>query len=116
MNYQLNLGKSGPMPNTKSPSPAQDSDSVPKVDIRGHFCVPDDHEHLLPKRRRTPRQLPPDAIPAVNTYVQINSRSMWRVVRHVQEWRSPHELRIQVWIEYEGPTHHAGRKDFEFTQ
>lgn len=94
----------------------KEGEPLPAIDIRGHFCVTDDLEHLVPKRKRTPRFLPPAAIPAVNTYVQLSSRSMWRVVRHVQEWRNAHELRIQVWIEYEGPTHHAGRADFELTQ
>lgn len=98
----------------KPPTPISTGEDVT---VRAHFCVPDEQETMLPRRRRAPRFLPGNApLPRVDELVYLSSTSVWRVVRLVHEWRSIHELRIQVWIEYEGSGHHVGPRDFMRTQ
>jgi hypothetical protein len=87
------------------------------LSIRPHFCIPADQEVLLPKRRRAPVTLPAEApLPRVGEVVYLSSTSAWTVSSIVHEWRSPHDLYIEIWLEYAGPARRARRPDFATTQ
>lgn len=82
-----------------------------------HLCVPDEQERYLPKRRRAPPTLPPDVpLPRHGEIVYLSSTSAWSVTRVVHEWRSPLDLHIEVWLEYEGPARRRRAPDFMTTQ
>ena len=54
----------------------------------------------MPKRRRAPPYLPPEApIPRVGEIVYLSSSSAWVVFSVIHEWRAEHELRVEVWLE-----------------
>lgn len=87
----------------------------PRIEI--HLCVSDDQERHLPKRRRAPRFLPLTApLPRVGEVVYLSSSSAWQVDMVVHEWRSPADLRIELWLAWIGNARHARPPGFEVTQ
>jgi len=87
----------------------------PRIEI--HLCVPDDEEQLLPKRRRAPRYLPIAApLPRQGDVIYLSSSSAWRVEVVVHEWRTPVDLRIEVWLSHMGTSRHRRPPGFETTQ
>ena len=92
-------------------------DSKPTLQIKIHLCVPDDQEHLLPKRRRAPIYLPSDApLPRRGEVIYLSSSSAWGVSMVIHEWRAPTVLHIEVWIEHVGNARHARPAGFTLTQ
>lgn len=87
----------------------------PRIEI--HMCVADDQERHLPKRRRAPRFLPLMApLPRVGEVIYLSSSSAWQVDQIVHEWRSPQDLRIELWLVWIGNARHARPPGFEVTQ
>jgi len=87
----------------------------PSIEV--HLCVPDEQRRFLPRRRRAPEYLPPNApLPRAGEVVYMSSTSAWGVTMVVHEWRSPSELRIQVWLEHLPRGGRATREDFGVTQ
>lgn len=85
--------------------------------VRVHFCVPDDQEPHLPKRRRAPQYMPPNApLPRIGEVVYLSSTSAWRVNLVVHEWRTPVDLRVEVWLEHVGAARHSRPPGFALTQ
>jgi hypothetical protein len=82
-----------------------------------HLCVPDDQERHLPKRRRAPPYLPPGVpLPRVGEVIYLSSTSAWGVELVVHEWRTPTELRIEVWLTHVGSARHLRPPGFSLTQ
>lgn len=102
--------------NNKTNTPAEDGNySTPSVSI--HLCVPDDQEQHLPKRRRAPKFLPPSApLPRIGEVIYLSSTSAWAVDQVIHEWRSPFDLRIEIWLGYIGSARHRRPPGFELTQ
>lgn len=87
----------------------------PRIEI--HLCVQDDEEHLLPKRRRAPRYLPLSApLPRKGEVIYLSSTSAWGVELVIHEWRSPADLRVEVWLTHVGSARHKRPPGFELTQ
>lgn len=87
----------------------------PRIEI--HLCVPDEEEHLLPKRRRAPRYLPISApLPRKGEVIYLSSTSAWGVELVIHEWRSPVDLRVEVWLTHVGNARHRRPPGFELTQ
>jgi hypothetical protein len=81
------------------------------------FCVPDDQQLLLPRRRRAPRTVQPGVpIPRRGDLVYLSSTSAWAVSAVVHEWRSTVDLRIEVWLEHVGGARQHRPPGFETTQ
>lgn len=81
------------------------------------FCVADDQEVHLPKRRRAPKRLPVDVpLPRVGEIVYLSSTSAWEVRTIVHEWRAADLLRIEVWLAYAGGARSIRTPGFELTQ
>jgi hypothetical protein len=103
------------------PFPAQHEATINRstkpTQVSIHLCVPDDQEHLLPKRRRAPLYLPPEApLPRRGEVIYLSSSSAWGVTLVIHEWRAPAELRIEVWIEHVGSARNARPSGFMLTQ
>jgi hypothetical protein len=82
-----------------------------------HFCIPDDQERHLPRRRRAPAVLPREVpLPRVGELVYLSSTSAWVVTRIVHEWRSPEDLHIELWLDWIGSARHARPPGFAMTQ
>lgn len=82
-----------------------------------HFCIPNDQEAHLPKRRRAPHCMPPTVpLPRQGEVVYLSSSSAWGVTMVIHEWRSPSDLRIEVWLEHVGSSRHARPTGFTLTQ
>ncbi len=89
--------------------------ATPRIEI--HLCVPDDQERHMPKRRRAPRFLPLTApLPRMGEVVYLSSSSAWQVDLVIHEWRSPVELRVELWLVWIGNARHARQPGFELTQ
>lgn len=89
--------------------------SSAKVDV--HLCVPDDQERYLPKRRRAPQYLPPNApLPRKGEVIYLSSTSAWGVNLVIHEWRSPVELRVEIWLEHIGAARFGRPSGFALTQ
>ena len=87
------------------------------TNISIHLCIPDDQERHLPKRRRAPHFLPLDApLPATGDVIYLSSTSAWVVRMRIHEWRSPQDLRIELWLEWVGSARHARVAGFAITQ
>lgn len=88
-----------------------------EIAVRVHLCIPDDQEQFLPRRRRAPTVLPPHApMPSRGDVIYLSSSSAWGVRVVVHEWRSPIDLRVQVWLEYMGDARYPRPPGFELTQ
>ena len=75
------------------------------------------HAALLPRRSRAPQYLPVNApLPRKGEIIYLTSTSAWGVHGVVHEWIAHDELRITVFIEPLGRTHHVGRPEFALTQ
>jgi len=71
----------------------------------------------LPDYRPAPDLLPKGSpIPRSGEFIYLNSSSAWIVRRVVYEWRSTHDLRIEVWLDWIGSSRHARNPDFAVTQ
>lgn len=91
--------------------------AVPRTQVEIHLCIPDDQERHLPKRRRAPRLLPNDApMPRTGEVIYLSSSSAWIVRMVIHEWRSPHDLRIELWMDWIGSARHARPAGFTITQ
>jgi hypothetical protein len=89
--------------------------STPTVEI--HLCVPDDQQRHLPKRRRAPNPLPPNApLPRTGEVLYLSSSSAWAVEQVIHEWRSPVDLRIELWLTHVGSSRHGRPTGFAITQ
>jgi hypothetical protein len=89
--------------------------ATPHIQI--HLCVPDDQERHLPKRRRAPQYLPAMApLPRVGEVIYLSSSSAWGVELVIHEWRTPHDLRIEIWITHVGSSRHTRPTGFSLTQ
>lgn len=98
--------------NKPNPEPAP----VP-TNMTVHLCIPDDQERHLPKRRRAPHLLPRDVpIPVTGDVLYLSSSSAWLVRMRIYEWRSAHDLRIELWMEWVGSARHARAPGFALTQ
>lgn len=87
------------------------------VEVVACYCIHHEHASRTPSRRRWPRFLPIGApLPRRGEYVYLTSTSAWRVENVIHEWRGPHRLHIEVWLDYAGPAHHERTPDFELTQ
>ena len=85
--------------------------------VQVHLCVPDDQEVHLPRRRRAPQFLPKTApLPRIGEIVYLSSTSAWAVITVIHEWQSPHELRIEVWLEHVGSARMHRPTGFSLTQ
>jgi hypothetical protein len=85
--------------------------------IKVHFCIPDDQSPHMPKRRRAPVNLPAQApLPRVGEFVYLSSTSGWVVTHLVHEWRSAHDLRIEIWLDHVGGARDARHPHFQMTQ
>jgi hypothetical protein len=88
---------------------------TPRVTI--HLCVPDDQERHLPKRRLAPHYLPSTVpLPRVGEVVYLSSTSAWGVTMVIHEWKSPGELRIELWLEYVSSSRSSRPPGFTLTQ
>lgn len=95
--------------------PADSPAASPLIEI--HLCVPEDQEAHLPQRRRTPQFLPLNApLPRKGDVIYLSSTSAWGVELVIHEWRSPDDLRIEVWLAYVGCARCGRRPGFELTQ
>jgi len=82
-----------------------------------HLCIPEDQMVHAPKRRRAPHTLPEGApLPRVGDFIYLASTSAWVVRRVVHDWRSPCELKIEVWLDWMGNARYARHVDFALTQ
>lgn len=89
--------------------------ATPSVEIQ--LCVPDDQERHLPKRRRAPQYLPPTVpLPRQGEVIYLSSSSAWTVELVIHEWRSPTDLRIEVWITHLGGARERRPTGFSLTQ
>ena len=71
------------------------------VTIEIRYCVPDDQERHLPRRRRHPAVLPANVpLPRAGEVIYLSSTSAWGVTMVIHEWRSSADLLVQVWLEY----------------
>jgi hypothetical protein len=87
------------------------------ANVEIHLCVPDDQRQHLPKRRRAPHQLPANApLPRVGEVLYLSSSSAWAVELVIHEWRSPEDLRIELWLTHVGSSRHARPPGFAITQ
>jgi hypothetical protein len=92
-------------------------DNGKPVSVRIHLCIPDDQERHLPKRRRAPLYLPVDApLPRHGEVIYLSSTSAWGVIMVIHEWRSPVDLRVEVWLEHVGAARHSRPSGFSLTQ
>jgi hypothetical protein len=88
-----------------------------RMNVSVHLCIPEDQEHLAPKRRRAPRQLPPDLpLPRVGEAVYLSSSSAWVVSYVIHEWRTSRDLRIEIWLNYAGAGRYPRSEGFTSTQ
>lgn len=87
------------------------------LQVEIELCVPDDQERHLPERRRAPQYLPLSApLPRQGEVIYLSSSSAWGVELVVHEWRSPVDLRIEVWITHVGTSRQRRQPGFELTQ
>lgn len=88
-----------------------------QVTVEVRLRVPDDQAHHLPSRARWPDCLPGNApLPRQGDLIYLSSTSAWGVEAVIHEWRTPQDLRIEVWLHHLGATHHTTRPDFATTQ
>lgn len=97
------------------PTTIEVASASPRIEI--HLCVPDDQERHLPKRRRAPQWLPLTApLPRQGEVIYLSSSSAWGVEMVIHEWRSPQDLRVEIWITYVGSSRHRRPTGFALTQ
>jgi hypothetical protein len=85
--------------------------------VRVHLCVPEDQKRHLPKRRRAPAELPPEApLPRQGEVIYLSSSSAWGVAMVIHEWLSQDMLRVEVWLEHVTASRNARPPGFELTQ
>lgn len=76
---------------------------VQQAKVEVELCVPDDQLSFLPEHRAAPFMLPANVpVPHKGEVIYISSTSAWGVMMVIHEWRSPLDLRIEVWIEWVG--------------
>jgi hypothetical protein len=92
--------------------------SIPNdTQVQVHLCVPEDQQRYLPKRRRAPAHMPPNApIPRQGEVIYLSSTSAWGVAMVIYVWQSPAELRVEVWLEHVSGALHARPTGFALTQ
>lgn len=91
------------------------SSLTPHIEI--HLCISDDQQKWLPKRRRAPHTLPPSApLPRIGEVIYLSSSSAWGVCMVIHEWRSPQDLRIELWLEHVQAARHQRPSGFTITQ
>lgn len=85
------------------------------IEIR--MRIPEDQQHWLPTRSRAPLTLPLAApLPRVGEVVYLSSTSAWGVTMVIHQWRSVHELNIELWLEHVHASRHDFSADFVVTQ
>ena len=85
--------------------------------VQVQLCVPNDQEAHVPKRRRAPQFLPPNApLPRIGEVIHLSSTSAWRVSLVLHEWHTPKDLHVQVWLDWIGPAHMQRPAEFAMTQ
>ncbi len=90
---------------------------TPSTNIEIHLCISDDQQRWLPKRRRAPQTLPASApLPRIGEVIYLSSSSAWGVAMVIHEWLSPHDLRIELWLEHVHATRHQRPSGFSITQ
>ncbi len=94
------------------PPPAE-----PRTYVEAHLCVPESQTKYLPKRRRAPHFLPPNApLPRMGEVIYLSSSSAWGVGMVVHQWLSPQHLRVEVWLEHVTSERHMRPTGFALTQ
>jgi len=102
---------------TKKETPSYGESPTQATSVNVHLCIADDQEHHLPKRRRAPHHLPRDVpLPTVGDVIYLSSSSAWVVRTRIHEWLSPHDLRIELWLEWIGSARHTRATGFALTQ
>lgn len=87
------------------------------TNVQVHLCIPEDQKHFVPKRRRAPNFLPANVpLPRAGELVYLSSTSAWGVSMVIHEWRTPSDLRIEVWLEHLGGGAHGRPEGFALTQ
>jgi hypothetical protein len=82
-----------------------------------HLCVPDDQTRHMPRKRRVPDLLPPDApLPKQGDVLYLNATSAWGVQMVVHQWLNEYTLRIEVWLQHVSSTRDARPTGFMLTQ
>lgn len=88
-----------------------------RLHVARHFCITDEQQAHIPSRRRAPAALPPEApTPRRGEVVYLSSSSAWIVSTLIHEWRSPRDLRIEIWLEYAGTGRFKRPDGFTSTQ
>jgi hypothetical protein len=114
LNYQLNVDQTFGMPNAKNPAP--ETEHI-KPEVKVHLCIPEDQERFLPKRRKAPPYLPPEApLPRHGEVIYLSSSSAWGVAMVIHDWLAPDQLRIEIWLEYVNASRHLRPPGFALTQ
>jgi hypothetical protein len=87
------------------------------VTVEVHLCVADDQQRHLPKRRRAPERFPSNVpLPRAGEVLYLSSSSAWGVELVIHEWRSPVDLRIELWLQHLDSPRHARPPGFAITQ
>jgi hypothetical protein len=101
---------------THQPARATDRRS-PAVDVEVRYCIPQDQEKHLPKRRRAPAHLPPGVpIPRQGEVIYLSSSSAWAVAMVIHEWANPRKLQVQLWLEFVSSSRERRPTGFQLSQ
>lgn len=72
--------------------------------VQIQLCVPDDQERFLPPHCCTPLYLPAHApLPRHGEVIYLGHGSTWGVAMVVHQVPSPHQVRVEVWLEHLPP-------------
>jgi len=113
LNYQLTLDEAVGMPANHTQPPGNSD----RVKVRTVFCVPEDQEKFLPKRRRAPAHLPVNApLPRQGEVVYLSSSSAWAVSMVIHQWHAPTDLCIEVWLVHVATSRDSRPPGFALTQ
>lgn len=76
--------------------------------VEVHLCIQDKERHHLPNPCTVPHVLPRHApLPRQGEVVYLGSDSAWWVTSVIHHWRTPQELRVELWLEHMSPQYGA---------
>lgn len=89
---------------------------VQQARVEVELCVPADQLSFLPEHRAAPFMLPAGVpVPHKGDVIYLSSTSAWGVMMVIHEWRSPLDLRIEVWIQLVGSARQIRPSECKFT-
>lgn len=88
------------------------------VTVEMHYCIAEDQQRWMPKRRRAPPHMSPRDVPVPRQgeVVYLSSSSAWGVAMIIHEWHAPNHLRIEVWLEHLASSRQQRPPGFVLTQ